>query len=228
MRDTTTAAGGGGLVRGGMGAISEALCRVAAKHGAEVITGRSVSKVDIKDGRARGVRLDNGDYIATDIAISNAGAKITYLDLIGPEHLSEEVVGQIKRYRADSIAFKINLGTKSLPRWVAYDIRRLNEPNPGSITMAENTDELEDAFRSARNGEMAKRPYLWMTTPSAFDHTVAPEGKHVVQIMGGHVPTDLTVANGTRKPEESCWTSYWLRSAAMHPASTRKSCTRKF
>jgi len=191
MRDNATPAGGGGLVRGGMGAISEALQRVAMRHGAEVMTGRSVARVDIRNCRACGVQLDNGDRIAADMVISNAGAKATYLDLIGAEHLSDEVVGKVKRHRTDSIAFKINLATKSLPRWTAYEQRRLNEPVPGSVTIAENSDELEAAFVSARNGEMARRPYLWITTPSAFDDTVAPEGRHVVQVMGGHVPYRL-------------------------------------
>jgi phytoene dehydrogenase-like protein len=191
MRDNTTAAGGGGLVRGGMGSISDALLKVAINHGAEVITGRSVTKVDIRDGRARGVILDDGRVINANIVISNAGAKATYLDLIGREYLSQEVIGQVERFRTESIAFKINLATNSLPRWTAYDERRLNEPNPGSVTIAENSDELEDAFYSARNGEIAKHPYLWITTPSAFDKSVAPDGNHVVQIMGGHVPYKL-------------------------------------
>jgi len=191
MRDNTTAAGPGGLVRGGMGAITDALLKVAAQHGAEIVTGRAARRIDIREGRARGVVLDDGETIGADVVISNAGAKITYLDLIGREHLSDEVADQVRRFRTDSIAFKINLATKALPRWTAYDQRRLNEPYPGSVTIAENSDELEAAFASARGGEMAKRPYLWVTTPSAFDDTIAPEGHHVVQVMGGHVPYKL-------------------------------------
>ncbi len=191
MRDNNTAAGGGGLIRGGMGSISEALLKVARGLGAEVITGHSVAKVDIRNGKAQGVVLDNGDRIEADTVISNTGAKITYLNLIGEENLPAQVVEQVERHRTDSISFKINLAANELPRWASYDARRLNDRNPGSITIAENSDELEEAFASARNGEMAKRPYLWITTPSAFDSTVAPEGKHVVQIMGGHVPYKL-------------------------------------
>lgn len=191
MRDSTTPAGSGGLVRGGMGSISDALLRVASKHGAEVISGHTVSKVEISSGRATGVVLDDGRRIEAGIVISNAGAKATYLDLIGAEHLTSEVVGQVQRHRTDSIAFKINLATKALPRWTAYDARRLNEPNPGSVTLAENMDELEEAFAMARNGEISRRPYLWITTPSAFDNTVAPDDRHVVQVMGGHVPYKL-------------------------------------
>ncbi|MBP9184331.1 MAG: NAD(P)/FAD-dependent oxidoreductase [Fuscovulum sp.] len=191
MRDNTTAAGGGGLVKGGMGAISDALWRVASKAGAELITGHTVTRIDIRDGKACGVVLDDGRRIEAGVVISNTGAKITYLDLIGKEHLTDDVVGQVERHRTDSIAFKINLATKALPRWTAYDARRLNEPNPGSVTLAENMDELEEAFAMARGGQISRRPYLWITTPSAFDPTVAPEGSHVVQIMGGHVPYKL-------------------------------------
>jgi phytoene dehydrogenase-like protein len=191
IRDPSTPAGPGGLVRGGMGSISDALCRVATKHGAEVITGSPVGKVEIEGGRAVGVLLENAEHIGADVVISNAGAKSTYLNLIGRENLSEEIVGQVARFRTDSIAFKINLATKALPAWTAYRERRLNDPHPGSVTLAESGDELEDAFRSALNGEMAKRPYLWVTTPSAFDDSIAPKGRHVVQIMGGHVPYKL-------------------------------------
>src|SRR5688500_19785382 len=38
---------------------------------------------------------------------------------------------------------------------------------------------------------MAPRPYLWILTPSAFDPAVAPDGKHVVSVFGGHVPYQL-------------------------------------
>jgi phytoene dehydrogenase-like protein len=191
LRDNTTSAGGGGLIKGGMGSISEALLRVAKQYGVEVITGQMVKKVDIKNGKATGIELSNGEHIVAETVVSNAGAKATYFDLIGKENVSSEVTGQVERHRTKSIAFKINLACNALPRWTAYDERRLNEANPGSITLAENSEELEDAFHTAQNGEMSKHPYLWITTPSAFDGSVAPEGKHVVQIMGGHVPYKL-------------------------------------
>ena len=183
--------GPGGLIRGGMGSISEALRKVAAEHGVEVMTGHKVAKVDIENGRAQGVVLDDGRLIKANVVISNAGAKMTYFDLIGRENLNGEVIAQVDQHRTKSIAFKINLACNALPDWTAYAARRLNEPAPGSVTLAENTDELEEAFQSAQNGEMSRHPYLWVTTPSAFDETIAPEGKHVVQVMGGHVPYKL-------------------------------------
>ncbi len=62
---------------------------------------------------------------------------------------------------------------------------------PGSITVADSLVSLESAFESARHGEIAANPYLWILVPSAFDKSVAPPGKHVVSIFGGHVPYAL-------------------------------------
>jgi phytoene dehydrogenase-like protein len=191
LRDNTTPVGPGGLIRGGMGSISEALKKVAIEHGVEIVTGHKVEKVSIENGRAEGVILDDGRMIKSKVVISNAGAKMTYFDLIGRENLKGEIIAHVEQHRTKSIAFKINLACDALPDWTAFRDRRLNHPTPGSVTLAENTDELEEAFQSAQNGEMSRRPYLWITTPSAFDETVAPEGKHVVQIMGGHVPYKL-------------------------------------
>ncbi|MFO0995298.1 MAG: NAD(P)/FAD-dependent oxidoreductase [Alphaproteobacteria bacterium] len=191
MRDPNTAAGPGGLVRGGMGAVTQALLKAATEAGVEVITNRPVAKIDIEAGRARGVILEGGERIAANVVAVNAHAKHLYLKMIDRQWLDDDIVAAAKRMRTDSIAFKINVAASALPRWKAYDSRRLNDPDPGSITLAENSDELEDAFFSARNGEMAKRPYLWIVTPTAVDPSLAPPGQHILNIMGGHVPYQL-------------------------------------
>jgi phytoene dehydrogenase-like protein len=126
--------------------------------------------------------------------ISNTGVKLTYNKLIGNEHLPPEVVGQVARHRTDSIAFKINLATKALPRWVAYDARRLNEPNPGSVTHRREHGRAGRSLRHGPGGEISRRPYLWITTPSAFDPTVAPEGSMSCRSWAAMCP----IAEGAR------------------------------
>lgn len=191
LRDAGTAAGPGGLVRGGMGAIAEALLKAATEAGVTVLTGHEVTRIDISDGCAQGILLADGERIESRIVIANSDAKSLFLKLIDSRWLSDDVISSARRIRTESNCFKINLAASALPRWTAYDARRLNNPNPGSITIAENLDELEDAFGSARRGKMAERPYLWILTPSAFDTTVSPGGQHVLSVFGGHVPYTL-------------------------------------
>ena len=191
LRDGTTSAGPGGLVKGGMGAVTQAIRRAAEEAGVTIRTRAEVVRVIIESSAARGVELKDGEQIEAKVVIANANARTTFLRLIDKSHLPETFVQAVKRIRTDSSCFKINLATDQLPRWSAYEARGLDAANPGSITIAENLDELEEAFQSARLGRIAPRPYLWILTPSAFDPTVAPEGKHVISVFGGHVPYKL-------------------------------------
>jgi phytoene dehydrogenase-like protein len=111
--------------------------------------------------------------------------------MVDKQWLSQDVIDAVKRIRIESTCFKINLATTALPRWRAYDTRGLKEVNPGSITLAENLDELEEAFQAAMHGGISPKPYMWIITPSGFDNTVAPPGQHFVSILGGHVPYKL-------------------------------------
>ncbi len=191
LRDSTTPAGPGGLVKGGMGTVTKAMRRAAEEAGVTIRTDAEVAKVIVEGGAARGVQLKSGERVTAKIVVANANAQTTFLRLVEQAHLPAGYVAAIRRIRTESSCFKINLATSQLPRWTAYDARKLGAENPGSITIAENLEELEEAFESARHGRMAPKPYLWILTPSAFDPTLAPAGKHIVSVFGGHVPYRL-------------------------------------
>jgi phytoene dehydrogenase-like protein len=191
LRDPRTPAGPGGLVKGGMGAVSRAIRRAAEEAGATIRTRAEVSRIVVEDGAARGVELVDGERIAAKVVIANASAKTTFLRLVDRSCLPADFVAAVARIRTESSCFKINLATDQLPRWPAFEARGLDVPAPGSVTIAEGIAELEDAFEAARHGRIAPRPYLWIMTPSAFDPTLAPPGKHVVSVFGGHVPYRL-------------------------------------
>lgn len=61
MGDVDGNIGAWGLARGGMGAISNALASALKEHGGEIRTSAGVQKILVKDGKASGVVLDNGD-----------------------------------------------------------------------------------------------------------------------------------------------------------------------
>ncbi|HET6160643.1 MAG TPA: NAD(P)/FAD-dependent oxidoreductase [Dongiaceae bacterium] len=191
LRDPNTPAGPGGLVKGGMGSVTQAIRRAAEAAGVVIRTNAEVARVIVENGAARGVELMTGERIEAKAVIANANAQTTFLRLVHKAHLPAAFVAAVKRIRTDSSCFKINLATDQLPRWSAYDTRGLDASNPGFITIAESLEELEEAFEAARHGRMAPQPYLWILTPSAFDSTVAPSGKHVVSVFGGHVPYRL-------------------------------------
>src|SRR6185369_13224676 len=108
-----------GFVRGGMGAISEAIAGSAKSKGVEIRTGAGVARVLLRNGRAYGVALPNGDEIHARVVISSADPKITFLKLIDPGELDEEFRGDIQKIRIEGCSMKINLALDELPDFKA-------------------------------------------------------------------------------------------------------------
>jgi phytoene dehydrogenase-like protein len=190
LRDPNTAAGPGGLVEGGMGSITQALKRCVLERGVTVRENAEVTKVMVENEVATGVKLSTGETITARAVVSNAASKVLFHELLDRSVVPDSVYEAVGRIRTESSCFKINMAAKSLPPWSALKSRRL-EFTPGSVTIAENLEELQGAFEAAGHGRMAERPYMWILTPSAFDSTVAPHGLHTVSILGGHVPYSL-------------------------------------
>src|SRR5579864_1023702 len=71
-----------GFVRGGMGAVSEAIAGAARAKGVEIRTGAAVAKVLVRDGRARGVVLAHGEELESSAVASNLDPKVTFLKLL--------------------------------------------------------------------------------------------------------------------------------------------------
>jgi phytoene dehydrogenase-like protein len=64
--------GAWGHVRGGMGAISNALARSAESKGAIIRTNAPVQSIDVRDGRVTGVTLERGEHLTAPLVVSGA------------------------------------------------------------------------------------------------------------------------------------------------------------
>src|SRR5262249_47134502 len=90
---------GGGLMRrvkGGMGSLSEALCRSISDKGGEVRFKSPVRSIPVEGGRAAGVELRDGRRITARAVISNLDKPATFFGLVGREHLVEASIRKIE------------------------------------------------------------------------------------------------------------------------------------
>src|SRR6202040_1512222 len=71
-----------GFVKGGMGAVSEAIAASARSHGTEIRMNAPIDRVLIRDGRACGVVLENGHELNAGVVASNLDPKATFLKLV--------------------------------------------------------------------------------------------------------------------------------------------------
>ena len=189
-------AGGWGFIQGGMGAITAALAASAREKGVDIVTGAAIKEVRINGGVATAVTTAAGDTYEARVIISNANAKVLYLDLVGEQHLPAEVVREVRGYRTFSTAFKMNIACERPPQYRILDrVRREgglgNFSYPTYMHIAPDIDYLERAYDDAKYGWYSKRPFLTPVVPTIVDPTLAPAGKHVVNLFGGHAPYTL-------------------------------------
>jgi phytoene dehydrogenase-like protein len=188
LRDHTTAAGGPGFVRGGMGAISQAIAAAGAAHGMKVRTGARVAAIELEAGRARGVRLETGEVIRAGLVVTNANAKTTFLDMLPASALPGDFLQHIRQYQAKSTVFKVHLALDGLPSVPGFKDRGLGFDYPVQLRIAPSVDAMEESYALAQAGRLTDRPFLTVMTPSVLDPTLAPAGHHVMSIFGGHIP----------------------------------------
>jgi phytoene dehydrogenase-like protein len=188
-------AGGWGFVRGGMGAISDAIARSGQRFGMQVLTDAAVAEVVVAGGRAGGVRTVDGREFAARIVACNADAKTLFRRLVAPRHLPAELLAEIDSFRTFSTAFKMNIAAEAPPRYRAFDPARTGFAYPTYVHVAPGIDYLERAYDDAKYGRWSARPFLTPVVPTIVDDSLAPPGKHVVNVFGGHAPYALKGAS---------------------------------
>jgi phytoene dehydrogenase-like protein len=190
-----------GYVRGGMGALSEAIAASARSKGAEIRTEAGVTRVLVNDCRAHGVVLENGDEIKADVVISNLDPKATFLRLVERRKLPDDFVNAIEAYRCTGPSMKINLALRGLPKFRAFP----ETPGPhhrATIHLCPSIDYVESAWEDARQGRPSRNPMLEIGIPSMYDSTLAPAGCHLMSVFLQYTPYELSGStwNETREP----------------------------
>jgi phytoene dehydrogenase-like protein len=178
-----------GFPIGGTGAISNAIADSARAFGAEIRTEAPVHRVLVHNGEAHGVVLNSGEELFAPVVISGAEPRLTFLGLVGQEHLPTEFTTQIKRYKLRGSSGKVNL---ALDRFPNFSCRPGDGAHMrGDITIAPSTDYLERAYDEAKYGDFSSRPYINVVLPSVLDRSMAPEGKHVMSCFVQYAPYDI-------------------------------------
>src|SRR6266849_4901688 len=148
------------LVKGGMGALTNALAQAAMEAGAEIRTGAEVVKVQVKDGKAAGVVLESGAEIPSWTTLSSHDPGITILELIDPGELEPSYRNHMQNYRAVGTVAKVQLALSAVPEFIGLTENCQKEKLSGRIHIGPEIDYLERAFDAAKYGDISTQPYL--------------------------------------------------------------------
>ena len=170
---------------GGMGAITQAMAASAKQKGVVIETDSPVEKVLIKNGKAYGVQLENGDVLEADIIASNLNPSLLYSKLVDEASQPQDFARRIKHYKNGSGTFRMNVALKELPQFTCLSKQQRATPDhlTGGIIIGPTMDYLDQAYFDARQFGWSKAPIVEMLIPSTLDDSLAPKGQHVASLF---------------------------------------------
>ena len=198
MGDVDGSIGAWGLARGGMGAISKSIASAATEFGAEIRTDAGVQRVLVKNGKATGVVLENGDEITARIVVSNLDAKRTFTRIMDKNDLPDGIYKRAKNFKIRGSSGKVNIALSELPKFTGVPDNKY--ANRGGQTFSGSLETMERAYDCWKRGTWSDDPFVESVIPSAWDPTVAPVGKHWMSNFVQYCPPKL--ADGPWTPEK--------------------------
>jgi phytoene desaturase len=158
---------------GGMSQITDALVGLAIERGAEVRCGAAATRIEIGTGRARAVRLANGERIEADAVLANADLPYVYRDLLSDD-------GGFRRldrltYSCSTVSFLWGVD-QTMPGIDAH-----------TLFLSEDYQANFDAI--LRRKTIADDPSVYIHAPARLDPAMAPIGQDtlVAIVPVGHL-----------------------------------------
>ena len=186
--------------QGGMGGLSAALAQAAKRFGATVQTSAKVGRVIVKNERAAGVALENGEQHEANLIVSAIGVNTTFLRLVEPTCLEPDFLLHARNIRSQGICAKVNLALSEAPQW-SFD--GAGAPaRKGIIQIGAGLDDIERAFDDAKYGAYSKTPFLQVLISSLIDRSIAPAGQHVASILVQYTPYRLKDGDWKEKRDD--------------------------
>jgi len=189
-----------GHVIGGMGSITQALAAAGQKLGVEIRTSAPVAQIDLRNGRARSVVLEDGSEIRARVVLSNADPKRTFLKMIAANELPEDFVFAIRGIRMDGPCAKVNFVLAEEPRFTGTPAERTPLERT-FYTLVPSLEFAERCYDITKFGEIPEELWVDCVVSSNADNSLAPPGRHILTCFVQYVPYRLRDGNWDDKRE---------------------------
>ncbi len=177
------------LHKHGNGGFTQVLARAARAFGAEIRLEAPVERVITRAGRATGVALADGTEFHAGVVVSALDPRRTFLELVEPRELPDDLVEDIRRLKFQGVSSKVNFALDGLPEYPALPGRE--DIYRGFLNIGPSIDYVERAFDEAKYGWYSSRPYIDGAIQSTIDRDMAPPGKHVMSCFVQYTPYKL-------------------------------------
>jgi phytoene dehydrogenase-like protein len=169
--------------RGGSSNLTRALVRRLETRGGAVRCGARVAAIELRDGRAGGVRLQDGRQVeARRAVLADTSAPGLYRDLLPADAVPRRVRDDLDRHQFDCGNVKVDWALDAPIPWTAPAAREA-----GTVHVADGLDGLTLAATAVAMNRVPEHPSLVMGQYSMVDPSRCPPGRDVAWAYT-HVP----------------------------------------
>lgn len=176
-----------GHVIGGMGSITQAMAAAGKKAGVEIRTNASVAHMEVRQGRARSVILEDGTELRARIVLSNADPKRTFLSLLDPKELPPDFLSAVRGIKMQGPCAKVNMVLAEEPRFTGTSASATPLERT-FYTLVPSLEFAERCYDTAKFGEIPEELWVDCVVSSNADSSLAPPGKHILTCFVQYVP----------------------------------------
>ena len=156
---------------GGTGNIIKGLEKLMLEENIKILKGSEVTKINLKDGKIRNVKLKNHEEIETDNVICNADPPAVYEELLNSKKSSFIFKWKKERMEYSMGLFVYYFGTKKVYENVAHHTIKFGD---------KYKEHLEDIFENKKLNEDIS---FYLHRPSATDKSMAPENHDCFYVL---------------------------------------------
>ena len=173
--------------RGGSQSLADALERRLLGWGGEARTASPVARIDVRGGRATGVELEDGSRVEASAVVTAVDVQTALLELLDPPLAGRPAAELRAAHRGNAVQLVVHLATDRLP---PYPGARDGDWN-GLQSHVDTVGELRRAFVAAEAGRVPEDPPTYCFTPSVYDSSLAPDGRHTVYLACPAAPFEV-------------------------------------
>jgi phytoene dehydrogenase-like protein len=176
---------GAARAKGGSGMLTVALRGALEALGGTVLTDARVERILVENGKAVGVASDGQSYQARAV-ISACHVLTTFQNLLSPLEVPGDLLHRLKSVNVgNGFGMTVRCATSELPD---YGAGWPTEVHRGMQLLCPTPEFLLDAYADYVGGRPSQKPPVLAMTFTALDDTLAPAGKHIVQLWSQYFP----------------------------------------
>lgn len=160
-------------VKGGAGALVQALAACCRKAGVQILQDSKVAAITVADGRVQGVQLEAGDTLQATCVLSTAAPQTTLLELLPATALPGRISASADNMRARGSLACMQL---ALSKSLAWKREGAAQTAATRARILSDMTGLERCFDDVVQRRLPTRPWFDVIEASAEDSQLAPEG----------------------------------------------------